>query len=518
MEIAVIILALLAVAVFLGWLRAQRSAGLAREQADDLRREHAEALGKAEVELATARTTLEERERELSAKSEEHEQARGALRQAQTAGETAATELAKAKAELGERSAALGTVTNERNEARELHDQTRRELAATKAELAEVRADHEARQQEIDKAREELDKRFKGIAAEVAKASNEEFRKQAAQQFEQHAELANAELEKREQAVGNLVKPVGETLEKLQKRVGEIEKARENAYGKVEELIGTTRVQLGELRDTTSGLRNALSSPQQRGRWGELTLERVLETAGMREHVDYSRQAQAVTEEGAVRPDAVIRLPRGLTVPVDAKTPLEAYLRSHETDDEAEQRVALHQHARSLMNHARSLSAKNYVEAIDGKSPEFVVLFVPTETILDAAMHAQPSIWEDAWSQHRVLIASPGLLIALLRTVGVAWQQEDIQRNAQEIADASGELYNRLATYTDHVVRVGKSLDTAVKTYNQSVGSFQTRVLVQARKMEELGAIDEARRIGDPDPIETEVRELQAPELSDGSE
>ena len=518
MEIAVVILALLAAVVFLGWLRAQRSAGLAREQADDLRREHAAAFGKAEVDLATARTTLEERERELSAKSEEHEQARASLRLAQTASETAAAELAKAKAELGERSTALGTVTNERNEARELHDQTRRELAATKAELAEVRADHEARQQEIDKAREELDKRFKGIAVEVAKASNEEFHKQAAAQFEQQAELANAELEKREQAVGNLVKPVGETLEKLQKRVGEIEKARENAYGKVEELIGTTRVQLGELRDTTSGLRNALSSPQQRGRWGELTLERVLETAGMREHVDYSRQAQAATEEGAVRPDAVIRLPRGLTVPVDAKTPLEAYLRSHETDNEAEQRDALHQHASSLMNHARSLSAKNYAEAIDGKSPEFVVLFVPTETILDAAMHAQPSIWEDAWSQHRVLIASPGLLIALLRTVGVAWQQEDIQRNAQEIADASGELYNRLAVYTEHVDSVGKLLGRAVRAYNDSVGSFQSRVLVQARKMEELGAVDEARRIADPDPIETEVRELQAPELSEGSE
>ena len=518
MEIAVIILAVLVAGALIGWLRAQRSAGLARDESEELRREHAAAQNEAEVELATLRTTLQERERELSARNEEHEQAGAALRDAQAAREQAVTELAEAKAELGERSNALAVALQERNEARDEREAARRELATVKAELAEVRADHDARQQEIEKARAELETRFKGIAAEVAKSSNEEFRKQAAAQFKQQSELASAEHETRRQAVDNLVKPVGETLEQLQKRVGEIEKARENAYGRVEELIQTTHAQVGQLREATTGLRSALSSPQQRGRWGELTLERVLETAGMREHVDYDRQAQTTTEDGAVRPDAVIRLPRGLSVPVDAKTPLEAYLRAHEAEDEAEQRNALDQHASSLMNHARSLSAKNYSGAIEGKSPEFVVLFVPTETILDAAMVAQPNIWEDAWSQHRVLIASPGLLIALLRTVGVAWQQEDIQRNAQEIADAAGELYGRLATYAGHITRVGRSLDSTVKAYNQSVGSFQSRVLAQARRMEELGAVEESRRIEDVEHVETEVRELQAPELPGESE
>lgn len=431
---------------------------------------------------------------------EERDEARGALGEAQR-------ELAARDAQLAERSTRLAAAEREREEARDARETAERQLAAQRARV-----------EEIEKARAELDTRFKGIAAEVAKSSNAEFREQAAEQFKRQAQLAEAEHETRRQAVDNLVKPVGETLEQLQKRVGEIEKARETAYVRVEELVGATGRQLGELREATSGLRSALSSPQQRGRWGELTLERVLETAGMREHVDYDRQLQTATADGALRPDAVIRLPRGLTVPVDAKTPLEAYLRAHEANDETEQRVALEQHARSLMGHARSLGGKNYAEAIGGQSPEFVVLFVPTETILDAAMAAQPSIWEDAWSQHRVLIASPGLLIALLRTIGVAWQQESIQRNAQEIADEAGELYNRLATYTDHITRMGKSLESTVKAYNDSVGSFQSRVLPQARRMEELGAVEESRWIGEPDQVDSEVRVLQAPEVGEGAE
>ena len=431
---------------------------------------------------------------------EERDEARGALGEAQR-------ELAARDAQLEERGTRLAAAERERDEARDAREAAERGLAAQRARV-----------EEIEKARAELDTRFKGIAAEVAKSSNAEFREQAAEQFKRQAQLAEAEHETRRQAVDNLVKPVGETLEQLQKRVGEIEKARETAYVRVEELVGATGRQLGELREATSGLRSALSSPQQRGRWGELTLERVLESAGMREHVDYDRQPQTATEDGSVRPDAVIRLPRGLTVPVDAKTPLEAYLRAHEANDETEQRDALVQHARSLMGHARALGGKNYAEAIGGQSPEFVVLFVPTETILDAAMAAQPSIWEDAWSQHRVLIASPGLLIALLRTIGVAWQQESIQRNAQEIADEAGELYNRLAIYTDRITRMGKSLESTVKAYNDSVGSFQSRVLPQARRMEELGAVEESRRIGEPDQVDNEVRVLQAPEVGEGAE
>ena len=477
MEIAVVVLAIVALGGFVGWLWAQRGAGLAREQLDELRASQAETangLTSAQIDLAAARTSLDERSDQL--------------RRAREQGIEAQTEI----------------------------QQLRRDLAASRETVAALEQSHQARSEELEQYRADLEQRFKGLALDALQLSNEEFRKQAEDQFKRDRELADTDLEKRQQAVDNLVKPVGETLEKLQKRVGEIEEKRENAYGMVVELIGSAGKQIGELRATTTGLRQALSSPQQRGRWGELTLERVLEVSGMREHVDYLRQAHTVTEDGAIRPDAVIKLPRGLSVPVDAKTPLEAYLRANESDDEVEQRAALAQHAAALMNHARALGSKNYADAIDGKSPDFVVLFVPTETILDAAMVAQPTIWEDAWTQHKVLIASPGLLIALLRTIGVAWQQEDIQQNAQEIADTSRELYGRLATYSDHVGTVGKALASAVRAYNSSVGSFQSRVLVQARRMEELGAVEESRRIEDPASVELEVRQLSAPELRDG--
>ncbi len=477
MEIAVVVLAIVALCGFVGWLWSQRAAGLAREQVDELRASQAQAangLTSAQIDLAAAQTSLEERSDQL--------------RRAREQGIEAQTEIQR----------------------------LRGELAASREAVVALEQSHRARSEELEQYRADLEQRFKGLALDALQLSNEEFRKQAEDQFKRDRELADTDLEKRQQAVGNLVKPVGDTLEKLQKRVGEIEEKRENAYGMVVELIGSTGKQIGELRATTTGLRQALSSPQQRGRWGELTLERVLEVAGMREHVDYSRQEHTVTEDGAIRPDAVIKLPRGLSVPVDAKTPLEAYLRASESDDEVAQRAALGQHAASLMNHARALGSKNYAAAIDGKSPDFVVLFVPTETILDAAMVAQPTIWEDAWSQHKVLIASPGLLIALLRTIGVAWQQEDIQQNAQEIADTSRELYGRLSTYSDHVGNVGKALASAVRAYNSSVGSFQTRVLVQARRIEELGAVEESRRIEGPTSVELEMRQLSAPELPQG--
>ena len=375
MEIAVVVLAIVALGGFVGWLWAQRSAGLAREQVDELRASQAETangLTSAQIDLAAAQTSLEERSDQLRRAREQEIEAQ--------------TEI----------------------------QQLRRELAASREAVAALEQSHRARSEELEQYRADLEQRFKGLALDALQLSNEEFRKQAEDQFKRDRELADTDLEKRQQAVDNLVKPVGETLEKLQKRVGEIEEKRENAYGMVVELIGSAGKQIGELRATTTGLRQALSSPQQRGRWGELTLERVLEVAGMREHVDYSRQAHTVTEDGAIRPDAVIKLPRGLSVPVDAKTPLEAYLRAQRVwastrrprARRAAQVAALGQHAAALMNHARALGSQELRRpcdrsAVRGKSPDFVApcsVFVPTETILDAAMVAQPTIWEDAWT------------------------------------------------------------------------------------------------------------------------
>ena len=486
-----------------------------RDEARKRLEQSEERLKAATKELAETKTELNERTEQRDTVWAERDQARERLEHSEQRLSSAAAELAKAKSGLSERSELLESVTAERDQARARLGIAEESLANTTAELAEVKADHEARREEIAKQRESLDTQFKGIASEVIKSTSEEFRKQAQADFKSQRELSTQDLEARQQAVDNLVKPVGETLERLQKRVGEIEEKREGAYSKVEELVGEAKLQLGQLRDTGEGLRRALSSPQQRGRWGELTLERVIESANMTEHVDYVRQQQSIGDDGAIRPDAVIRMPRGISVPVDAKTPLDAYLRAHEAEDMDAQRTALAQHAQSLMNHARSLGAKKYAEAIDGQSPNFVVLFVPAETILDAAMRSRPTIWEDAWSQHSVLIASPGLLIALLRTVALSWQQEDIQRNAQEIADTANELHSRLRVYAGHVRDTGRALSRAVTAYNKGVGSFESRVLVQARRIEELGAVAESAQIDDLEPINPKVRELRAPELAE---
>ena len=396
----------------------------------------------------------------------------------------------------------------ERDDTQAERDKLSNQNADLKVELGNAKTENEANERAFEAYREQLLKQFTGIAANVTQSTREEF-------IKEFRDLTKQQSESAQKLVGETVKPLRESLDKLEAGNQAIEKQRAGAYSEVETLIKTTQTQLAELQSSTGNLRRALAAPQQRGRWGELTLERVLEVSGMLEHVTYERQHQTTSNGRALRPDAVIHLPRGLTVPVDAKTPLDSYLRAHESDDDQEQRAALTQHAKQLMDHARQLGSKGYAGAIAGDSPDFVVLFVPTETILDAAMTAQPTIWEDAWSQHRVLIASPGLLIALLRTIGVAWQQEQIQRDAQEIASAARELYSRLSTYTEHISTLGGALERAVKAYNSSIGSYEGRVLPQARRMEGLGVVADTQRIPDPESVEITPRQLTAPEATD---
>lgn len=433
------------------------------------------------------------------------------LEEAKRAAQQLEVDKATAENEQQARIREADTLRTERDEARKAEEQREQELSEANANLSRIEADHAARLDEMNTFRAELEDRFKGIASSVTQSTREDF-------IKEFRGLTSEETAKSVERMDKTVKPLMESIEKLDKQSQQMEQVRQKAYGSVEEMIAGTGRQLNELNLTTSGLRQALSAPQQRGRWGELTLERVLEVSGMREHVTYERQQHTPGDDGAVRPDAIIHMPRELTVPVDAKAPLSSYLEAHDAADDSQQRAALEQHARSLMGHARQLGSKSYADAIEGQSPDFVVLFLPAETILDAAMTAQPSIWEDAWTRHRVLIATPGLLIALLRTIGVAWQQEEIQRNAQDIADAAKLLYERLGTFTKHVDGVGGALDRAVKAYNDSIGSFERRVLPQARRMEELGAIGDGQRIEEPRVLDGSTRQLNAPELNAGTD
>ena len=384
-------------------------------------------------------------------------------------------------------------------------DEVRDERNLARQELSEMKGRHEGRTEELAETRKQIETQFKGIAADVTRANSEAFLKQAKEQFENQKELSEADLKQRQQAIDDLVKPVKENLAKFEKRVNEIEEKREGAYE------GLT-TQIGQLREATGGLREALRSPQVRGLWGEQTLRNILEVSGMQEHIDYFEQQSVAAEERTLRPDAVVRVPGGVQVVIDAKTPLDSYLEAHSERDEQRQGELLQSHARSLLGHARVLGGKDYAAAVDG-SPDFTVMFVPADPILDAAVDVQPTLWDEAWKKHRVLIATPGLLLALLRTVALAWQQQDLQKNAQEIAAGATALYDSLRVYAGHVSKVGKGLKGAVDAYNDSIGSLERNVLSKARKFEELGPASTGKKVGEVSPVELVPKSVTKAEL-----
>ena len=389
-------------------------------------------------------------------------------------------------------------------------DEVTRERDEANRRLSALEAEHQARLEQIEKARQDLDSHFKGMAAEVFQANSRAFLEQAREQFSNQAELSKSDLEKRQQAINALVKPVQDNLDKFEKRVNEMEEKRQGAYQGL-------RTEVGLLREVTGNLGEALRSSQIRGHWGEQQLRNVLELSGMREHIDFFEQLTVSTGDSTGRPDAVVRVPGGAQVVIDAKTPLDSYLEAHNTsDDEQRQQDLLQSHAGSLLGHARTLGGRNYDAAVSG-SPDFVVMFVPADPILDSAMDVQPTLWQEAWEKHQVLIATPGLLLAFLKTVALAWKEQSLQENARQIADASKELYDRLRIYLDHVAKMGRGLEQAVNSYNAGIGSLDSRVLPQARRLEELDAAT-AKKIVAPSPVESVARQLAAPELETATE
>ena len=378
-----------------------------------------------------------------------------------------------------------------------------RQRDAALRELAAVKADAAARLEEFAKARANLDTQFKGIASEVIRANNETFLVQAQEQFANQAKLSGADLEKRQQAIRDLIKPVRENLDKFEKRVNAMEAKREGAYEGL-------KTEIGLLRDVTGHLGEALRSSQIRGRWGEQQLRNVLELAGMRKHIDFLEQVTVAGGESRGRPDAVVRVPGG----VKAKTPLDAYLDSHGSGDEERRQELLQSHAGSLLGHAKTLGGRDYGASVAG-SPDFVVMFMPADPILDAALDVQPTLWEGAWTKHRVLIATPGLLLAFLRTVARAWQEQSMQENARQIADAGREMYERLRTYLGHVGKMGRGLEQAVTSYNAGIGSLEGRVLPQARRFEEMAAAA-GKQIDAPTHVESVVRTVAVPGVPGG--
>jgi DNA recombination protein RmuC len=352
-----------------------------------------------------------------------------------------------------------------------------RELAGAEASLAAERS-------ALD---ERLEAAIKSISAEALDANSARF-----------LELADTRL-------SGYVRPLRDSLEKMDQQLRGVERVRQEAYGALQTQVTT-------LSERAGSLTNALRTPHVRGRWGEAQLRNVVEYAGMIEHCDFVSQATTSTEDSTLRPDLVVRIPGGKHVVVDAKAPLAAYLDAFETSDEAERERHLADHARQVREHVTKLSAKGYWRQFE-PSPDFVVMFLPDESYLRVAHGKDPGLQEYAWSSN-VILASPSTLMGLLRTVAMTWQQETVAESAREVGELGRELYKRLSTMGAHVGRLGKSLDGAVKAYNETVGSLERQVLVQARRFEQHGITG----IEPPElqPIQRQARPLAAAELLQG--
>lgn len=360
----------------------------------------------------------------------------------------------------------------------------------------------------LEQAREKLGNEFKALSAESLRHNNQSFLDLAKSTLEKFQEGAKGDLTHRQQAIDAVLKPIKETLEKVGGSLGELEKARVGAYAELKEQVKALAAGQGQLQAETRNLVTALRAPTVRGRWGEIQLKRVVELAGMVEYCDFSQQETLISEDAKVRPDMVVRLPGGKAIAVDAKAPLSAYLEALETEGDA-RADRLRTHARQIRDHLTKLGAKSYWEKLD-PTPEFVVLFLPGETFFSAALEADPSLIE-AGVEARVILATPTTLIALLRAVAYGWRQERLAANAQEVAALGAELHNRLRTFVDHFGKIGSGLETAIDAYNKAVGSFETRVLVSARKLKELGASG-GEEIESVEGIDTVPRAIQGGE------
>ncbi|HEX6077076.1 MAG TPA: DNA recombination protein RmuC [Micromonosporaceae bacterium] len=314
-------------------------------------------------------------------------------------------------------------------------------------------------------------------------------------------------------ALHQLIAPLQQSLLRYEERIAELERDRVDAYAALRTQVGQVRETSDQLRTETRQLVAALRAPQVRGRWGEHQLRRIVEAAGMLGHCDFTEQATGSYEDRVVRPDLVVRLAGGKHVVVDAKAPFSAYLEAMEARDEPTRNARLDAHARHLRAHVEALAAKSYWEAFD-PAPEFVVLFLPADPFLDAALQRDAVLLEHAFGRN-VVLATPATLVALLRTVAYAWRQEALARNAAEVHTLGKELYGRLATMGGHISKLGGALGTAVTSYNKAVGSLESRVLVTARKFADLGVGDAraAEALAVPPQVETTARQLQAPEL-----
>jgi len=386
------------------------------------------------------------------------------------------------------------------------------ELAILKSQAKSEAQLEEERQQALKLAVERVTSVFDSVAGQSLRSNSEMFLKLAREHLGQHQQTAAAALGEREKAIETMLTPIREALAKTEQQMARIEKERAEAFGSLKSSLESVALGQQALQRETRTLVNALRRPEVRGQWGEMTLRRLAELAGMIEHCDFTEQMHVRTDEGSLRPDMIVHMPDGRDLVVDVKTPLDAYLEAVDAQTDELRAVALRRHAQQITDRVRQLGAKSYWSQFE-KSPDFVILFIPGDQFLSAALAEAPTLLEDAIRQD-VIITTPSSFVALLKAVAYGWRQMALAQNAETIRTLAEDLYKRLAVFATHLTKMGRNLGTTVDAFNSAVGSLERQVLPGARKFTELGVRPD-REIEQVEPIDRLTREPQIKEADD---
>ena len=368
----------------------------------------------------------------------------------------------------------------------------------------------EAQANSLDEVRKAMVDTFKSAASDALTQNNKQFIDLAKSQLETHVKEAEGNLDERKSAIAEMLKPVKESIDSYKKRIEELEKGSEKTFGQVTEMLSNIQITNASLQKETGALVNALRNPRVRGRWGEIGLKRVVEFSGLSAHCDFVEQVYTEGEDSVLKPDMIINLPGNSHVVVDSKLPLDAYLLALETDEESARNLLFAKHAKDLRDHVNKLSKKQYWSQFEN-TPDFVVLYMEVESALNVALMTDKTLLQDAMN-NKIILTTPTTLIVVLKSVAMSWQQHTVTENALQIMDAATDLHGRLNIFAEHFDRVGNGLKSALKGFNDAIGSWESRVLPAGRKLEQLKATDSKNVLPDFEIIDKPVRELKKSE------
>jgi DNA recombination protein RmuC len=364
----------------------------------------------------------------------------------------------------------------------------------------------EAQATSLEEVRKAMVDTFKSAASDALTQNNKQFLDLAKSQLETQVKDAEGNLDQRKTAIEEMLKPVKESIDSYKKRIEELEKGSEKTFGQVTQMLSNIQITNTSLQKETTALVNALRNPRVRGKWGEIGLRRVVEFSGLSSHCDFVEQAYTEGEDSVLKPDMIINLPGNSHVVVDSKLPLDAYLNALETDDETSRNLLFAKHAKDLRDHVNKLSKKQYWSQF-GNTPDFVVLYMEVESALNVALMTDKTLLQDAMS-NKIILATPTTLIVVLKSVAMSWQQHNITENALQIMEAAMDFYARVNVFAEHLDKVGGGLKSALKGYNDAIGSWESRVLPAGRKLEQLKATDNKNTLPDFEILDKPVREL----------